>query len=96
MSEIKASDFTGWCEANQEAWGSLHGTLDLRGALCPLPVLKIRKAIASLSSGERLCAYVSDPAAQIDIPHYCHESGNRLVRQVSFDAEVRVFILEKA
>lgn len=50
--------------------------LDARGLLCPLPVLKAAKRMRSLGSNEvlRLCA--DDPAAIIDVPHYCTESGN--------------------
>jgi tRNA 2-thiouridine synthesizing protein A len=53
--------------------------LDAQGLLCPLPVLKARKRLKGLGSGAILRVLATDPAAVIDIPHYCAESGNVLV-----------------
>lgn len=54
-------------------------TLDLKGLKCPLPVLKTRKAMGTLSAGDTLTVLTTDPMAEIDIPHYCRESGNTLL-----------------
>ena len=54
-------------------------SLDARGLLCPLPVLKVQKRMRGLSLGEVLVVLTDDPAAAIDVPHYCAESGNELV-----------------
>lgn len=54
-------------------------SLDARGLLCPLPVLKVQKRMRTLSQGEVLTVLTDDPAAAIDVPHYCAESGNELV-----------------
>lgn len=54
--------------------------LDTVGLLCPLPVLKARKRLKSMQPGEVLRLLTSDPAAVIDIPHFCNESGNELLR----------------
>jgi tRNA 2-thiouridine synthesizing protein A len=53
--------------------------LDARGLLCPLPVLKVQKRMRALSKGAVLTVLTDDPAAAIDVPHYCAESGNKLV-----------------
>ena len=53
-------------------------TLDTKGLLCPLPVLKARKRLKALAPGDILEVHATDPAALIDIPHYCTESGNSL------------------
>jgi tRNA 2-thiouridine synthesizing protein A len=47
--------------------------LDALGLLCPLPVLKARKRLMAMAQGQilRLCA--DDPAAVIDVPHFCIE-----------------------
>ena len=50
--------------------------LDARGLLCPLPVLKTAKALRALDAGTVLKVLTDDPAAIIDMPHYCNESGN--------------------
>ena len=50
--------------------------LDTLGLLCPLPVLKARKRLQTLKNGEQLIMLADDPAAIIDVPHFCTESGN--------------------
>ena len=51
-------------------------TLDAVGLLCPLPVLKARKRLKSLQIGQVLRMVASDPAAQVDVPHFCTEAGH--------------------
>ena len=53
--------------------------LDARGLICPLPVLKARKRLKTMCCGNLLQVRADDPAAQIDIPHFCTDSGNILV-----------------
>lgn len=53
--------------------------LDATGLLCPLPVLKARKRLKALGSGDRLIVLTDDPAALIDIPHFCAEAGHDLL-----------------
>lgn len=53
--------------------------LDAKGLLCPLPVLKARKRLQALSSGQVLRMLADDPAAVIDVPHFCTEAGHALV-----------------
>ena len=56
-------------------------TLDAVGLRCPLPVLKARKRLADMASGAvlRLCA--DDPAAPIDVAHFCAENGHALLEE---------------
>jgi len=56
-----------------------HDVLDTKGLLCPLPVLKARKRLMALASGQLLVLIADDPAAQIDVPHFCNEQGHRLI-----------------
>ncbi|MEL6769026.1 MAG: sulfurtransferase TusA family protein [Pseudomonadota bacterium] len=53
--------------------------LDARGLLCPLPVLKTRKRLMALAPGAVLRVEADDPAALVDIPHFCTEQGHELV-----------------
>lgn len=69
--------------------------LDARGLLCPLPVLKAAKRLRSLAPGEVLRIVTDDPAAVIDVPHYCAESGNRLLDSRALDAG-HLFRIERA
>ncbi len=50
--------------------------LDALGLLCPLPVLKAAKRMRALEPGAILRLQADDPAAIVDVPHYCAESGN--------------------
>ena len=59
--------------------------LDLKGLLCPLPVLKARKKLQSMRAGGILTIEATDPASVIDVPHYCNESGNDLIEQHEAD-----------
>ena len=68
--------------------------LDARGLLCPLPVLKARKRLQALSSGERLRVEADDPAAVVDMPHFCAEAGHRLVAQ-EIEGAVQIYLIEK-
>ena len=54
--------------------------LDARSLRCPLPVLKARKRLMALAKGEELHVLADDPAAIIDIPHFCAEQGHTLLR----------------
>ncbi len=47
--------------------------VDARGLLCPLPVLRLRKRLAALPAGTTLRLITTDPAAIIDVPHFCAE-----------------------
>ena len=53
--------------------------LDARGLLCPLPVLKARKRLSGMAPGAVLRMVADDPAAVVDVPHFCAESGHDLV-----------------
>lgn len=57
--------------------------LDVKGLKCPLPVLKVQKAMKSLSAGDILEVQATDPLSVIDIPAYCNESGHRLLQKES-------------
>lgn len=51
--------------------------IDALGLLCPLPVLRLRKRIQGLPTGSVVTVLADDPAALIDIPHFCHEAGHQ-------------------
>lgn len=53
--------------------------LDATGLLCPLPVLKARKRLQSLPKGAVLQLKTDDPAAIVDVPHFCAEAGHTLL-----------------
>lgn len=53
--------------------------IDAVGLLCPLPVLRLQKALRLMRPGQHVLLRASDPAAVIDIPHFCTEAGAILV-----------------
>ncbi len=54
-------------------------TLDTTGLVCPIPILKARKALADMVSGTLLEVVATDPAAPKDFVAFCKATGNRLV-----------------
>jgi tRNA 2-thiouridine synthesizing protein A len=68
--------------------------MDLRGLLCPLPVLKARKALIAMASGEVLEVKASDPMSAIDMPHFCNEQGHVLLLQEQ-DGEIFTFRIKR-
>lgn len=70
-------------------------TLDALGLLCPLPVLKARKRLKSMPQGSVLRVLADDPAAIIDVPHFCAEAGHTLLSQ-DLDGEHQVYLIQKS
>ena len=54
--------------------------LDTRGLLCPLPVLKLRKLIKSTKQKDKIKLMTDDPAAIVDVPHFCNEQGYQILK----------------
>lgn len=68
--------------------------IDTTGLLCPLPVLRISKRMRSLNPGDILRVAADDPAAAVDIPHFCREQGHALV-STSISESPMVFEIKK-
>ncbi len=66
--------------------------LDALGLLCPLPVLKARKRLAAMAPGEVLRLRADDPAALVDVPHFCAESGHALLAMEEEGAARHFFV----
>ena len=73
---------------------SMIHDLDATGLLCPLPVLKACKRLMAIAVGEQLRMRADDPAAVIDVPHFCTESGHKLVESTQ-DGDVQIYLIEK-
>lgn len=50
--------------------------IDCEGLLCPLPVLRLRKRLQGTASGTLVSVRTTDRMADVDLPHFCHESGH--------------------
>ena len=55
--------------------------LDTTGLLCPLPVLKLKKRIKNINKGEVIKIFTDDPAAELDIPHFCNETKYKILKK---------------
>ena len=61
--------------------------LDTRGMNCPLPILKAKKALAEMSSGDVLKVVATDPGSVRDFQAFARQTGNELVEQFSDAAQ---------
>jgi TusA-related sulfurtransferase len=57
--------------------------LDTRGLNCPLPILKAKKALTDMLSGEVLKVVATDPGSVRDFQAFARQTGNELVEQVT-------------
>ncbi|WP_088069324.1 sulfurtransferase TusA family protein [Gottfriedia luciferensis] len=68
--------------------------LDAKGLACPIPVVKTRKAIAELQSGEVLEIHVTDKGAKNDLAAWAKSGGHELLKQID-ENEVLKFWIKK-
>jgi TusA-related sulfurtransferase len=61
--------------------------LDTRGLNCPLPILKAKKALAEMASGDLLKVLATDPGSTRDFQAFAKQTGNELVEQSSAGGE---------
>ena len=69
--------------------------LDTKGLRCPLPVLRARKAMKSVTPGEVLEVHATDPGSVQDFHNLCETTGDELVKAAEADG-VYVFQIRKA
>ncbi|MEM9972411.1 MAG: sulfurtransferase TusA family protein [Pseudomonadota bacterium] len=70
-------------------------TLNATGLLCPLPVLKAAKRLRAMQAGEVLEVLADDPAAIVDMPHFCVEQGHTLLDRSELDG-IQRYVIRKA
>ena len=68
--------------------------LDARGLNCPLPILKTKKALAEMTSGQVLRVQATDPGSVRDFQAFAKQTGNHLLEQ-SQDNEVFTFFMQR-
>ena len=61
--------------------------VDARGLNCPLPILKAKKALAELASGQVLKVVATDPGSPRDFEAFARQTGNAIVQQAQQDRE---------
>ena len=68
--------------------------LDVRGLNCPLPVLRAKKALAELKSGEVLRVLATDPGSVKDFQAFAKQTGNQLLSHDETD-KIFTFLMKK-
>lgn len=53
--------------------------VDARGHRCPVPTLRLRRALEGLGAGAVVRLLADDPMAKIDVPHFAAEAGHELM-----------------
>jgi tRNA 2-thiouridine synthesizing protein A len=64
-----------------------HKELDARGLNCPLPILKAKKALAEMLSGQVLRIVASDAGSVRDFQAFAKQTGNELLEQQTLNGE---------
>ncbi len=73
----------------------MNHELDVKGLACPLPVLKAKKRLKELESGDILVVLATDPSSVKDFAAFCDLTGHHLVASGECDGTFR-FELRKA
>ncbi len=66
--------------------------LDARGHRCPVPTLRLRRALEAASAGARIRLLADDPLARIDVPHFAASIGAELLEQGEADGALSVLV----
>ena len=82
-------------EAEADAAIRPDSTLDATGLLCPLPVLKARRALRAVPAGGVLEVLATDPGATKDFAHFCQTTGCALLQASEEPGGVLRFLLRK-
>ena len=69
--------------------------LDLRGLVCPIPLVKTRQALMVVDSGATICVLATDPASRQDFETFCDMTGHLLLKSEQQDG-VFLYVVEKA
>jgi len=69
--------------------------LDARGLNCPLPILRAKKALTDMQSGQVLKILATDPGSVKDFQAFSKQTGNELLSQAEANREFTFFLKRK-
>lgn len=72
-----------------------HKELDARGLNCPLPILKTKKALAEMTSGQVLRVLATDPGSVRDFQAFAKQTGNELLSHSENNKELTFYMKRK-
>jgi tRNA 2-thiouridine synthesizing protein A len=68
--------------------------LDARQLVCPLPILRAKKSLAQMNSGEVIKIVATDKASPLDFAVFCDNTGNELLSSTEKDGEF-IFMIRR-
>ncbi len=66
--------------------------LDARQLACPLPILRAKKALSQMTSGQIIRVIATDKGAPKDFEEFCRQTGNVLLSSAAIDGEFVFFL----
>ncbi len=66
--------------------------VDARGHRCPVPTLRLRRALEAAPAGGRVRLLADDPLARIDVPHFVAQTGAQLLEQRDLDGTLSFLV----
>ncbi|MDR5757564.1 sulfurtransferase TusA family protein [Caballeronia sp. LZ035] len=72
----------------------VHKEVDARGLNCPLPILRAKKALADMTSGQILKVLATDPGSQRDFAAFAKQTGNEIVETTAQD-KTFIFLMRR-
>jgi tRNA 2-thiouridine synthesizing protein A len=74
---------------------SIDKDLDVKGLNCPLPILRAKKALTDMSSGQVLRVVATDPGSVKDFAAFCKQTGNALLSSTDNGKEYTFLIAKR-
>ena len=68
--------------------------VDARGHRCPVPTLRLRRALEAAAPGARVRLLADDPMARIDVPHFAAEVGAELIERLEDQGALSFLIVK--
>jgi tRNA 2-thiouridine synthesizing protein A len=68
--------------------------VDASGLNCPLPLLRLKKAMMNIASGDVVKVIATDPAAHLDFGVYSDQTGHQIIQLIK-ESETQVFYFKK-
>jgi tRNA 2-thiouridine synthesizing protein A len=68
--------------------------LDASGLNCPLPLLRLKKALMTMSSGDVVKVIATDPAAHLDFGVYSNQTGHQIIQLIR-KSDKQIFYVKK-
>lgn len=69
--------------------------LDARGLNCPLPILRAKKALTDMTTGQVLKIVATDPGSVKDFQAFARQTGNELLSHAAVEKEFTFFMKRK-